>query len=299
MNRPIDPRPASVPKLPLWDAIRLSYAIYGYYFRDLLRMSWLWLVVAAPLTAAANWLQWSSMAALAANARRGMSPQMLAQSPKPVATILFGYLTLLVLLLAGVGIAVAWHRRIILDEHPGMSGSNVAGRNLWGYAGVALAILLVGSLPLLAITVPVLVWASAAAGAGPVRLGPGITLLTFPVNALVIAAGIAIPLRLSPMLAARAVGDTSVTFKRAWRHSRRNTWRLYWGLVACTAAPMLAVLIVFLVSFGYPDPLMFNSAAYAARMTVAGTILTLCYLLILPIGIGFLSISYRFFFERR
>ncbi len=56
-------------------------------------------------------------------------------------------LHILVFTFAGVSIAVAWHRRIILGEQPGFSGSNVATKSLWRYDGVGFAIGLIAFLP--------------------------------------------------------------------------------------------------------------------------------------------------------
>jgi hypothetical protein len=119
------------PKLPLWETIRLSYSTYFHNFTDVLRISWLWLAVATPLMGTMTW-QFSSMAGLMADMKRGPSPQIPTHIvSRLVETIPLGLAAGLVLMLAGLSIAVAWHRRIILGERPGFSGSNVATKNLW------------------------------------------------------------------------------------------------------------------------------------------------------------------------
>jgi hypothetical protein len=139
---------AANPKLPLWDTIRLSYSTYFQNFTDVLRITWLWLAVAAPLMGIMTWQTFSSMAGLMADMKRGPSPQTPARLVSmPVETIPLGLAAGLVLVLAGVSIAVAWHRRIILGEHPGFSGSNVATKNLWRYVWTGIAIYLIVFLP--------------------------------------------------------------------------------------------------------------------------------------------------------
>jgi GYF domain 2 len=99
---------AANPKLPLWDTIRLSYSTYFQNFPDVLRISWLWLAVATPLMGTAIWLQFSLTFNLAAGMKGGMPP------PKPLETTALVTIAILVFTFAGVSIAVAWHRRIIL-----------------------------------------------------------------------------------------------------------------------------------------------------------------------------------------
>src|ERR1019366_3752977 len=93
---------------------------------------------------------WSWMATFMTNAKRGMPPQM----PKPTEMVLLMNLDNILLLLAGVSIAVAWHRLMILNEPPGFSGSNVATKNLWRYIVVGLALCLIMFLPMAAVMLP-------------------------------------------------------------------------------------------------------------------------------------------------
>ena len=114
-------------KLPLWDTICLSYSSYFRNFPDVLRISWLWLAVVTPLWGIMSLLIFSWMAGLMADLKRGPSPQIPTHMVSmPVETIPLGPAAVLALMLAGLSIAVAWHRRVILGEHPGFSGSNVA-----------------------------------------------------------------------------------------------------------------------------------------------------------------------------
>jgi hypothetical protein len=50
MSLATEPSSATTPKLRLWDTICRSYSSYFYHFTDVLRTSWLWLVVVGSLT---------------------------------------------------------------------------------------------------------------------------------------------------------------------------------------------------------------------------------------------------------
>jgi hypothetical protein len=203
-------------------------------------------------------------------------------------------IAILVFAFAGISIAVAWHRRIILGEHPGFSGSNVATKGLWRYVWIGFAIGLIAFLPSLVVVVPIfLLLASVITGAVP-RFAMFVAAFF-----LISLALFAVTLRLSLLLPARAVGDLDLTFNETWKRTRGNTWRMFWGIVACTVPPMLAVqLAVRIVSFGFLGPDMSDGDAIVGVAAI-GAILFVCQLLTLPIGIGFLSYSYRHFFGRR
>jgi hypothetical protein len=296
MNSAIDSQGAVNPKLPLWATICLSYSTYFYSFRDVLRISWLWLVVAAPLTGVASWETWSWMARVAGDLKRGMPPQI-PEVSRPIEPLPPENVASLVLILAGISIAVAWHRRIILGEHPRLSGSNVATKSLWRYVGVGLAICLIVILSALLIALLMFLLLAPFAAGEAVGRPPAAVIVLIPVILLLGFAAFAVMLRLSVLLPARAVGDLNLTFKETWDRTRGNTWRMFWGIMACTLLPMLAAQIAILSLVG-SSPDIFASEAFVGRMALGSTISMVYYLLILPIGIGFLSLSYRHFFER-
>jgi hypothetical protein len=281
------------PKLPLWDTIRLSYSAYFHNFPDVLRISWLWLAVVAPLMGISSWLQFSRMAGMMADLKRGTPPQMLAS--KPLETMVPVTIAFLVFAFAGVSIAVAWHRRIILGEHPGFSGSNVATKGLWRYVWTGIVIYLIVFLPLMVILLSEsLLFPSVA------KAGTPWSLILIPMIFLLWLAGVAIILRLSLLLPARAVGDLNLTFKETWKRTRGNTWRMFWGIVACTVPPMLAVQLpvqmvsssFLILSHGTSDGDAIVGVAAISAILFASNLLTL------PIWFGFLSYSYSHFFEQ-
>jgi hypothetical protein len=291
MSAIAEPPDLAYPKLPFWDTVSLSYLTYFRHFIDALRASWLWLLVVAVFTCFASWQQWSWMAVAMANLKPGLPPQM----SKPTEMVVLLNLDNILLLLAGVSIAVAWHRLMILDERPGFSGSNVVTKTLWRYIGMAIVVFLINFLPAAVVMFPAFYFlfpAKVAGGPPP----PGLFAM-IPLVLVLAAIGLAVAFRLSLLLPARAVDDLSITFKQAWLRTRGNTWRLLWGIAFTTFPPLLLMQIAFLTTIGFPVPGNFAGEEFVARMTVTSTISVIYYLLILPIGIGFLSHAYRHFFR--
>jgi hypothetical protein len=273
------------PKLPLWNAITLSYSTYFGNLAAVLRTSWLWLIVVAVLTGLASWQQWSWMAIVLTKLKPGQPPGL---PPGEMAALLHASQALL--LFAGVSIAVAWHRLMILNERPGVSGSNVATRNLWRYIGAAVAIVVIDFLPAaIALFLVFHPFAGGTFASGSVA----VILLILVLYAF----GLAAALRLSLLLPAQAVGNLGLTLGETWRRSRGNTWRLFWGLMATTTPPLLIAQFIFVAVIGVPGTASFMSDDFVARMTVVSTLTAMYYLLVLPIGIGFLSHAYRHFFQ--
>jgi hypothetical protein len=279
------------PKLPFWDAVSLSYSTYFSHFIDALRASSLWLIVATVLTSVASWKQWTWMATAMTNFKPATPPQM----PRPTEMAVLLNLDNILLLLAGISIAVAWHRFIILNERPGFSGSNVTTKNLWRYTGLAFVIFLIDFLPAAVVMFPSFYFVfPSKAGGSPPPLG---FFALIPLILVLYAVGTAVAFRLSLLLPARAVDDLSLTFKQTWRRTCGNTWRLFWGIVVTTVPPLLLAQIAFLTLIGVPSPANFASEDFVPQMTAMSTIFTIYYLLVVPIGIGFLSHAYRHFFR--
>lgn len=286
MNSAIEPQVVVSPKLPLWNTICHSYSTYFYNFGDVLRISWLWLVLLVPLLGRSGWVQALWMARVVADAKRGQI-QTLNAAP-PIEMTVLGPIGGLVLMLAGASIAVAWHRRIILGEHPRLSGTNIATKNVWRYVGVGIAIGVIAILPPVLISLVIFLILLILRSE-----------ILMPVLILLVSATIAVVmLRLSLLLPARAVGDLRLTFKETWNRTSRNTWRIFWGILACTLLPGLAVYIALLSLVGFPTPATMTSGALVAPLVITSTFSAIYSLLIMPIWIGFLSLSYRHFFER-
>lgn len=286
------PPPLSYPKLPLRNTVGLAYASFVGHFADALRASWLWLIVTAAFTAYASWQQWSWMAAMLEKFVPGQPPRF---ALPPQSSFLMEFDNVLVIL-AAVSIAVAWHRLMILNEQPGISGSNVASGNLWRY-------IFVGFLLCIIMIAPVVILIGGGALMMPATFGPSRNVpvaflpLLLAAFALYIAC-LAVTLRLVLLLPARAVGNRDLSFGQAWQRTRGNAWRLFWGVVATTFPPLLLAQIIVMASIGFPNPILNHDPNIVMQMTATSTVMMVYYLLILPISIGFLSHAYRHFFER-
>ena len=298
MSMPEPHTTTTAPKLPLGDTIRLSYTTYVSGFGDVLRASWLWIAIATPLFAYASWKQFQWMAILMANLKKGMPPppDMPVTMSTPAEVMLAGGASKLLLFLAGLSIAVAWHRRMILGEHPGTSGANLFSANLWRYAGMGIALMLCAAIPPLLIAIPIFLYGPLAPGGfGPPA--PQQFAFLFPLMPAAMLIAYFLLLRLIPLLPARAAGDLALTWRDTWTRTHGNVWRLFWGLAACTVPPALLMFAVSLGITGFPSFDMFTRPGFAERMAVANALFVAYYLLSLPIVIGFLSHAYRHFFR--
>jgi hypothetical protein len=281
---------ASYPKLPFWDAVSFAYYTYVTNLKGVLRATWLWLIVTAALTATAARWQSSWMTTVM---QKGVPPR----PPPPTELIVLTELNNAVMIFAGVSIAVAWHRFMLLGERPAFCGSNVVSRNLWAYVllGFLLCVVLFAPMAITLLSFRYFLPEFANPHMN-IRLG-GSSLALFLGPFVLYAVSTAIVLRLCPLLPARAVGATELTLRQTWKRTRGNTWRLFWGIALTTFLPLLAAQFVVLVwvsshhwPIGSDEPLI--------RILVATPIIAAYGLLILPIGIGFVSLAYSHFFVR-
>jgi hypothetical protein len=280
MSHTEGPSDLAYPRLPFWRTVGLSYSSYFRHFIDALRASWLWLAVFGALPVLASWQQWSGISEVMANLAVDELPPM----PISTASLVFYGVEYILLSLAGVSIAVAWHRLMILNEQPGFSGRNVATRNLWRYVVTAVALLMILFLPLAAMMPPASYFLRPTSGP-PSQEFSMFRLLGF---AVVYVLAIPVMLRLALLLPAQAIGDTGLTVKQTWNRTYGNTWRLFWGIVI-TSVPLGLVLQTVLLFLIRPS---LGSEALGWDV-----IATMTNLLLLPIWIGFLSHAYRHFFQ--
>ena len=88
----LPPSPTSPPKLPFWRTVGACYATVFGNLGQLLRISWLWLLIMLPVYAVAQWLTSPAQGSEMGDLLLGMLPSVLE-------------------LPALASIAVAWHRR--------------------------------------------------------------------------------------------------------------------------------------------------------------------------------------------
>jgi len=285
-----------LPKLPLGETISLSYAWFFQKFADVLRVSWLWLMLCIVLFGIENWLHWSWLTAAFAHASKGATHFQAPALPLGLGFLMM--LAWLAMMFGTTSVAVAWHRRILLNEQPGLSGRNVASRALWRYIGIGIAITLITILPIAIVMFPTMFLLAPAQGSQP----DAAFFLMIPIIFVIYIAALAIMLRLSVLLPARAIGDTALTFGQAWRRTRGNTWRMFWGLLACSIPPLIVLEIISAVVWAAIGTSKLVSTDGQMPVPPFGLIMMsaimfVLSLLIVPIYIGFLSHSYRHFFQ--
>jgi hypothetical protein len=244
------------------------------FIRHLFRAFWLPLV--AILAAIGGFMQAVLLAELTASPR----PQI--DVSQPVHLLLLGDALNLLLTIAAVSSAVAWHRLLLLKERPSAGGRNIGTRYFWRYVGVGLLICVIAAIPLAIVLFPMAIFnLLPAAGSLPAAEIAAI--------ALAYLVSIVLMLRLGLLLPARATGNLALSFKEAWLRTRGNLWRLFLGIVACALPPFLVVKIVFIALTIVP----FGSGLYLLQWAAASAVALCCWLLLWPLWVNFLSHAYR------
>ena len=279
----IEPATAST-KLPLWELISRSYGSVLSEFGDVMRMSWAWLLVGVPLAGYLNWLNVSFvLEAIRSSIREPSIP------PHIYALSMLGSL---IVMMAALSIAVAWHRKILLDERPALAGLNIAQSAFWRYLGVGLKIALVAFAPMFLIVVPLLIGATLGL---PSTVKFGVLAAIFFLAYLASSAAL---LRLMLLMPARAIGDTGLSITEAWERTRGNCWRLFWGLLACTLPPLLPALLLQFTFIGVPSPGKTDIIEFMHRASIAQPFFLAYYLLTMPVCISFMSYAYQHFLSQ-
>jgi hypothetical protein len=272
------PANATAPaKLPLWRTIGASYAIWFRNLPELIRITWIWLLIMVPILGLFMWWQAPAMMDMMLHARAGKP------DPNEGMTVLTQALNGIIVVPILSSIAVAWHRLLLRGER--VTGPYLRLDSV--VIGYAVLFFLLGLLP-----------------SAPQYLGQFYAALTQPPQAteirlggaLVSMAGTMLSLiaffcacRLFMVLPAKALGQ-DVSFGTAWAATRKNNWRLFWGYLFC-----LMPMVIIGGVMGYWLTLAEPSRATAA---IVWTVLSLLWPLIGMVGVSFLSLAYRHFFER-
>jgi hypothetical protein len=259
-----DPHPA---KLPFWSTVGQAYAAPFADAQSLMRAARLWLLLLTPVLFFVSWLQMSMRAELLA----GMRADPETAFAMGWQLRLISSLHSLIIVPAAASIAVAWHRLILNGERPADVYLRF-DRVIWLYAAFLFATLLylsaVGDLPRRLIR------------GGDARAMIGVLVVALNVVVVLIVG------RLSLVLPAIALGRTDVGFADAWRATRGNTWRLYWGPPVCLLPLVLPRRL--LTGASLTDPV---------AAALATTAMDLLSLLGGVVAVGFLSFAYRHFFH--
>jgi hypothetical protein len=269
---------AAAPKLPLLRTVGQAYALWARHFSDLIRICWLWMLVMVPILAIWDWWQ----AAQTAEILQGIHPGQLYVDPHPVLTWVSLLVSKLIMLPAVASVAVAWHRLLLRDEHPGPGFYLRLDKIVAGYAILAFLIGLIITVPSAVITV----LPQVTTGSG----GTTAAVVQFLVNVAVIVAIFIVP-RLSLVLPGIALGRADATLATAWRVSKRNTWRMVWASFFCLL-PLIAI------SGGISSWLLVSQPDRAV-VTLVSLVIGLLWIPGSMISVGMLSLAYRHFFEQR
>jgi hypothetical protein len=239
-------------KLPVWSTVRACYAIVARNLGQLVRISWLWLLIMVPVYATLHWLDWRW--------------RMEGSIAGPVALVLVELPFL-------ASIAVAWHRLVLRHERVAAPAYLRLDSTVWLYVLYPLLLMLL-----------VLAWSLPPLLLPTLEINPGLdlSLAAGLVPALVIVL-LVLP-RLSLVLPALALG-ARLSPARAWRMSRGNTLRLALATVLCILPAVLPVLpaVWWEWTAGTEDRVAYvvgeliNSVGYAVLIIFAVTLLSLTY----------------------
>jgi hypothetical protein len=238
-------------KLPLWDEIKAAFRHFFGHFQPFEVAAWPWLAILALWKAAAIGL--------------GLP----AQYPQIDQIVEIGWQWT-----AEIGVAVAWHRMILLDEP--IAGRPRFGRTELRFLGIALALSFMMAAPFLP--------AAFAAGADAPQATVGGLVMLGAIAATTAAVLIA---RCYLALPAAAIGSP-IGLAASWRRTRGNGWRIFWGVIACALPGSAAVFgwDSLARSISPPGDLAYELASLVtAALSLAGTALIA----------GFLSFSYLWF----
>jgi hypothetical protein len=270
---------AAPAKLPLWRTIGQAYAVWGGNLPDLVRVCWLWVLLMAPVLAFLAWRQAPRAMEILQAARTGHP----FADPDPLLTMMEQIVGKVVELPALASIAVAWHRLLLKDEHPGAGVYLRLDGIVAGYAVLAFWVGLITLAPgYISVMLQIVTGTSVTARDAP-------ALVQFLAGVGTITAFFAVA-RLSLALPGKALGRDDITFGAAWRASKGNTWRMLWAYFFCIL-PLIALTGGMSYWLFQPD----HSRAVLTLVPLAVSLLAI------PLGmisVGMLSLSYRYFFER-
>ncbi len=260
-------------KLPFWHTVGEAYRLWAKHLPELVRISWLWLVVMAPVLAIINWWQAPYFLGLLRSVGARVPP------PDPAFGMLVQVIDLLVMLPMLASIAVAWHRLLLRDEHVG-SGTYLRLDGI--VIGYAVLLFLLGLLP----SVPHFLEQILEINKSITARGLAVVSILLSIVSIV---AVLIAARLSVILPARALGQEQITPGRVWAATNKNSWRLFWGyLLTAVVVGFATGMLLFLQSW-------FGSSRMT--FTLLWTALTFIWVLGGMVGVGFLSLAYRHFFE--
>jgi hypothetical protein len=267
---------AAAAKIPVWRTVGQAYTAWFEHFPELLRISWMWLILLLPVFAVISWVQIPSLVEIM-TAALNKQPYV---DEHPARTSIIGVIQQLLLLVPMASIAVAWHRLLLRDEHVPVGRYLRADSVVAGYALLAF---LMAAIVLVPNWIGVLVrgyvvGAMSTAGATVFFFGSVLSIV-----------GLFIMSRLSLALPPKALGGADVSLKDAWQSTKGNSWRLLFAYFLC--------LLPFFAIFGGMAFVVYRPEVPRVLLTLFLVANNVAWLLFGMVSIGFLSFGYRHFFE--
>ena len=285
-------------KLPVWQTVKRNYADVVGGIGSIYAMSWPWLIVAVPLAGLVTYLAMTQQLAAAAGTRW----QLGARAP-PVDPAIPRLIWSLLTNIGTIALAFAWQRRVLLREAPGFFAGTFVQASFWRYlrAGLLLGLVLILPLGVLALG-----WGLVAAYVFEVSRpmdmpSPFAGLMTacFVLGFLTV---FAIGFRLVLVLPARAAGHNGVTFRKIWKRSRGNTWRIVGVNVLCALPFMVPLMIYGGLAAVLVDAAKQGQGWLVTSLPWIGAAAAVLGMMLYPlwfcIGYGLMSHIYDHFFRR-
>jgi hypothetical protein len=195
-----------LPKIPILRLVRHAYLDLLGNWRGLVEIGGLWLI--------APWVL---------HAVDGLLPALLGD----------------LALTAGIAaIAVAWHRRILLQE---ALPKRFAPLNAWvgRYLGYSVLVVMLAAAPSLVLA---LLIARTMGGEAGSDQGPGF--LPLLLVTLAAFASLMVAIRLQLVFPAAAIDERGETLRTSWRATRGNGWRLLAGVLLVSLPPAVAGMVL-------------------------------------------------------
>jgi hypothetical protein len=199
-------RAVILPKIPILRLVRHAYLDLLGNWRGLVEIGGLWLI--------APWVL---------HAVDGLLPALLGD----------------LALTAGIAaIAVAWHRRILLQE---ALPKRFAPLNAWvgRYLGYSVLVVMLAAAPSLVLA---LLIARTMGGEAGSEQGPGF--LPLLLVTLAAFASLMVAIRLQLVFPAAAIDERGETLRTSWRATRGNGWRLLAGVLLVSLPPAVAGMVL-------------------------------------------------------
>ena len=254
------PPPSAIAIRPL---IRDSYRFVFGHLPLLLRLGWVWLLLA--------WLLGAALERLL----RAESGRNLAE---------------LVALPLLVAFAVAWHRASLVANNTGRHEVGRFGRRELRYLGVLLGLL--ATLLLILVVGGILYL---LASGGPAEVAAAGPVLRWLIGGLLLA-GLFFGVRFILVFPAIAIGDREVSLRRSWQLTRGNSLRLFVAFLA-TCLPLMLLKYAVVISAGYALVSGSSSQGFSELAILMPLFLALDFLNTAA-TVGFMSQAYRVFTGR-